>query len=594
MKDIVDQSSISEVIRLKFPGKNFVSKMLYNFLQLNKLNKLYKEYNQYQGIDFVDKVLERLEVKAVITEKDLNKIPKEGPFIIVANHPYGGIDGLLMLQQIIKVRPDFKVLANFLLHKIDNIQDFFIPVNPFENHKQKSNFEGARKAFEHLKNGHPIGIFPAGEVSTYQSEKNQITDKKWLDSAMKFVKRSKVPVVPMYFKGRNSKMFHILGKIHPSLRTVKLPSELLNKKNKKIKIRIATPIPVIHQKEFHELETYARFLRTKTYLLGSSIDVVKLFRRKLRTTPKEIISPINVDILSHEIEIAKQKYNLFDTGDYSVLCSPSYDIPNVLNEIGRLREITYRSIGEGTNNSSDLDQFDLYYFHLIIWNNREKEIVGAYRIGKGKDIIKQFGIRGFYSRSLFRIKEEFIPTLQESLELGRSFIVEKYQKSPISLKLLWKGIFAFMLKNPEYRYLYGPVTISGELKNYSKSLIVDYIRTNYWDDELSAYIKPKNRFVSKKSKYIDNEFILKYSKSIKNLDNYVKEIEPFYSVPILFKKYIQLNAKFLGFNLDQNFNNCLDGLILVDYYNIPYEILSSLSKHEKSKVSKIDGLNQVG
>jgi putative hemolysin len=248
-------------------------------------------------------------------------------------------------------------------------------------------------------------------------------------------------------------------------------------------------------------------------------------------------------------------------------------------EIGRLREVTFRDVGEGTNKSFDLDQFDLHYNHLIIWDNAKKQLAGSYRIGKGKDILSQYGKNGFYISSLFKIKKAFYPVLEEAFELGRSFIVKEYQRQPFSLVLLWKGILCYLMKNPEYSYLIGPVSISNDFSKKSKSLIVQYLRKNHFNLQLSDYIKPRKKFRIHKKLLKDNELLIEgMDKNLKILDLYINEFQPSYSVPVLLKKYLQLNGKIIGFNIDPDFNNCLDGLMVVKIADIPSLILDKLGK----------------
>jgi putative hemolysin len=292
-----------------------------------------------------------------------------------------------------------------------------------------------------------------------------------------------------------------------------------------------------------------------------------------------IIEPVNKELILSDLNNLKDKYHLLSQGAFSVYCAPFLAIPNLILEIGRLREVTFRDIGEGTNKSIDLDQYDIHYNHLIIWDNIKMQLAGSYRIGKGKDILNQYGKKGFYLNSLFRIKKGFIPVLNESLELGRSFLVKEYQRHPLSLMMLWKGILCFLLKNPEYRFLIGPVSISNDFSIKSKSLIVQFVRKNYYDFTLSAYIKARKKFMISKKLFHENEIILDgMDKNLKILDLYINKFQPSYSIPVLLKKYLQLNGKIIGFNIDPDFNNCLDGLMIIKLSDIPDQMIDSLSK----------------
>ncbi|MGQ1909290.1 lysophospholipid acyltransferase family protein [Marinifilum sp. RC60d5] len=565
-----------------FGGESFAKLLMY-LLKLNKLNELYSANCRKDGIDFIDALIDDLGIKFEIDDEELKRIPKEGPFISISNHPFGGIDGIILIKIICMVRPDFRAMANFLLKKIQPIQDYFLGVNPFETRKGvASSTGGLKEALRHLSDGKPLGIFPAGEVSSYRFETHNITDKQWMPSILKFIKKAEVPVVPIYFQGSNSLIFHLLGMIHPTLRTVKLPSELLNKKNKTIRIRIGNPISVKDQKDFTDINQYGRFLRTKTYMLGTPIEVKKFYKLKRRSKKEKVeplIDPVDPELIRSEVESLKEDYMLFKSRSYVVYCAPSAKLPNILTELGRLREITFREVGEGTNQSIDVDEYDLYYHQLFIWDEENHKIVGAYRVGKGNEILSGYGLKGFYLQSLFKMSKQFQPVLNQSLELGRSFIVKEYQRKPMPLFLLWKGILYFLLKNPESRYLIGPVSISNQYSNLSKDLIIKFIMSNYFNYELGQLVKPRKQFKVKTSD-LDIDILLETAKSdINKLDKLIGDFEITNDkLPVLLKKYISLNAKIIGFNIDPNFNDCLDGLIVIDLFDVPLKVIESLSK----------------
>jgi putative hemolysin len=580
--NLINKEDIANAARLHGFGGELLSRLLMQFLRLNKINKVYGSLYEKEGIEFIDAVINELGIKFEVSQEDLNRIPKDKPFITVSNHPFGGIDGIILIKLLSEIRPDYKVMANFHLSKVDPINNFFLPVNPFEKRgNTESSYSGIRTSFTHLKEGYPLGIFPSGEVSTYYSDNNQICDKQWQNSVLKFIKKAEVPVVPIYFTGSNSWLFHLLGRIHPMLRSAKLPSELLNKKNKLIKIRIGNPIVVKEQSEFPDVSQYGRYLRARTYALGTPLEVRKFFKRSLKRPKKveEIVDPFPKEKIVEEITKISKTYELFRSKSYQVLCAPSFEMPYVLQEIGRLREITFREVGEGTNRSNDLDEFDLYYHQLVIWDTEAQKIVGAYRVGKGNEIFQLYGIKGFYIQSLFRIKRDFYPIMQESIELGRSFIVKEYQKKPLSLFLLWKGILYFLLKHPELRYLIGPVSISNEFSKFSKSLMVDFIKQNHYDDEFAKLIYPRKDFFVQAEMNVDKQIFLNGGNAdIGRIDRVIKDVEQSISMPVLLKKYLGLNAKIIGFNIDPKFNDALDGLIILDIYEVPRNVIESLVK----------------
>lgn len=583
--NLIESNDIKAAGKLdRFGGKlggSLVAKLVMHIMRLNKINKLYSDVYDENSEAFLEQLIEALGVTIEVNQEDLEKIPASGAFITISNHPFGGLDGIILIKLLSKIRPDYKVMANFLLKKIEPIKDYFLGVNPFESRRDISSAGGLKEALRHLSEGKPLGLFPAGEVSAYQADSNSVEDKEWSVSVLKLIRKANVPVIPIYFKGSNSLLFQLLGFIHPMLRTVKLPSELLNKKNRIIKLRIGSPITTETQDSFTDIRQYGKFLRAKTYLLGSSLEVKKFFLKsqKAGKNVEPIAQEMPVEVLQKEIENIKDDYLLFSMKNYTVYCAPTIKIPNILNEIGRLREVTFRAVGEGTNRSIDLDEFDLYYYHLFIWDDDNQRIVGAYRVGKGKDIIDRYGVKGFYINTLFKIRKEMMPILYESIELGRSFVVEEYQRKPFPLFMLWKGILYFLIKNPEYRYLIGPVTISGKYTDVSKELIMKFIRKNHWEGELAHCIIPRCKY-SVETNDPDVDVMVEASgDDISALDKLIGDIEPSSDkLPILLKKYISLNGRIIGFNIDPKFNMCLDGLLILDLFDVPMSTIESLSK----------------
>jgi putative hemolysin len=579
---LVETDEFIKAARLnKRIGGASAAKVLMTLLRINKINKLYDDLSHFKGMEFIDALIDRLQLEFEVSEEELAKIPKDGAFITVSNHPFGGIDGMLLIKVLHKLRPDIRVLSNFVLNKIEPVSEYMLPVNPFERRKgAASSLTGIKLALEQLQEGRVLGIFPAGEVSSYNEDNYGISDREWQYPAMKMIRKARVPVVPVYFQGSNSRLFHILGLIHPTLRTVRLPAEVFNKKHKKIRIRIGNPVSVKEQDTFSDISTFGRYLRAKTYSLGSVLEVKKFFRPRINlgSRVEPVAEPVAPGLIYDEIEKIREDYSLFSSDQFDVFCTPSIEIPQIMNELGRLREITFRDVGEGTNHSMDIDEYDLYYNQLFVWDNKNKLIVGAYRVGKGKEILMRYGVKGFYLQSLFRMNRRFHPTLKQSLELGRSFIIKEYQRRPMPLFLLWKGILYFLLKHSEYRYLIGPVSISNNFSQFSRGLIMKYIREHHFDKKLSRYVRPRTRY-NVPGFNIDEEVILESADDLNKFDRFIKEVEPNdYTIPILLKRYLKLNGKIIGFNLDPKFNNALDGLLVLDLYDVPMETIASLSK----------------
>ncbi len=594
MKKLIATEDIIKAAKLNRFGGAGAARVLMLLLRINKVNKLYSSIAHLRGVEFINQLIKELRIHFEVSEEEINRIPKTGPFITVSNHPYGGIDGLLLVKIMSMVRPDYKVLANFLMQRVEPVKEYILPVNPFEDRKDiKSSVTGIKYTFKHLQEGCPMGIFPAGEVSSYNLETVGISDKQWQIPVLKMIKKASVPVVPIYFQGTNSRLFHLLGLIHPSLRTVKLPSELFNKRKKSIRVRIGNPISVKEQSEFSDIDRFGRFLRTKTYALGSALEVQKFFRPRFFKDKKaeEVIPPVNPEKIEAEINQIRDRYLLFESGEFEVFCAPSYCIPSIINELGRLREITFRLVGEGTNRSLDIDEFDLYYNQLFVWDKETRLIVGAYRVGKGKEIMMQYGIKGFYIQTLFKINHHFYSVLEKSLELGRSFIIAEYQKKPLPLFLLWKGILYFLLKNPEYRYLTGPVSISNRFSEFSKGMIIRFIMQNHYNHEFAKYIRPRKKFNVPGHEDFDTDIIIESANDLNKFDKFIRDVEiSGYNMPILLKKYLKQNGKIIGFNIDPLFNNALDGLLILDLFDVPIETISSLSK-EINDESILDRFN---
>ena len=569
--------------KLYIPEGTIITETLLQIIKFKQLNKVISEIKNEDPHILIDHILDELELKYEIPEEDLKNIPEKGGFITVSNHPYQGIDSMLLFKIFHKKRNDFKIMASFLLRDIEPLHDVILPINPAgSGQKNKSSFSGIKEGIIHIKNNKCLGIFPAGEGTAHFEMSKRIIDNEWQIPAVKFIKNARVPVIPVYFHGTKSRLSYIVSKVSPILRFSTLPAELQNKKNRIVKIRIGKPVTVKEQDGFKDISQYGRYLRARTYLLGTPLEAGNFFNKlsfRIKTNPEPVDEPVPSEILTAEFNRVRKDYELFNINNFSLVCAPTLAIPELIKEIGRLREITFREVGEGTNKSTDIDEYDLYYNHLFIWDTEANRIAGAYRIGKGKDISAIYGTSGFYINSLFKIKKDFLPVLRESLELGRSFIVKDYQKKALPLFLLWKGILLFLLRNQEYRYLIGPISISNEFSKFSKSLIVEFIRKYFFDHEKAQFIEPRRDFVVKDDKVVDRKiFVDVAGNDINRIERIITDIEPGYRIPVLLRKYLEINGRIIGFNVDPKFNDCLDGLLIVDLYNTPPDLYKGLSK----------------
>jgi len=584
MTELISKEDVSKALKLEKVKLKLLAPAIMKLLKLSNVNDAYLTAKEQGGASFTDKLLEGFGVTYEVSDSDLSNIPKTDPFILISNHPYGGIDGIILLSIVSKIRPDFRMVANYLLKQIPTVSDAIIAVNPFENIGEKGmNIAGVKQVLSHLKTS-PLGIFPAGEVSSIKLNNFKISDKKWDAGVGKIIAKAGIKVVPVYFSGHNSLAFNLLGLLHPNLRTIKLPSEMFNKSKSNIKLRIGKPIP------FKELANYESdkildYLRAKTYALGAAEEQNKKlnFKVNLRklAKPQQLIAAVSPQLMQEEINAVRAQTHMFDYENLEVHIASFKDIPHVMREISRLREEVFRSVGEGTNHSCDTDEFDKYYKHLFVWDKVAKKLAGSYRLGEGDVLFKKFGVKGFYLNQLFKMSKEMHPMLFQSIELGRSFVALEYQRKPASLMLLWKGIHEYIKMNKErFLYMIGPVSISNSFSDLSKDLLVAYIRHNHWDNKISKWIEPKKRFHYQSKTEGKNILLQKHSEDIKLLDNFIGEIEgnQKLKVPILVKKYLKLNGKIVSFNVDPNFNDSLDGFLIVEVKGIPEEAFEMVSR----------------
>ena len=566
--------------------------LLMKVLKISTLNKVYNRNKHLKEIDFLNGVVDDLQIKFEIPEEDFKRLPKDGAYITISNHPLGGIDGILLLKLMLEKEPNFKIIANFLLHRINPLKQYIMPVNPFENHKDaKSSVLGIKETLRHLSDGKPLGMFPAGEVSSYK-DGQLVVDKPWEEGAIKVIRKAQVPVVPIYFHAKNSRLFYILSKISGTLRTAKLPSELFSQKNRVIKVRIGKPISVAEQNEYNTIESYSEFLRKKTYMLANPFEkeskLLTPSNLKISRNPKEIAGPANEEKIISEVKALRDTdCRLLQSKNYEVFFAEANKIPSILHEIGRLREITFREVGEGTNESIDLDKFDQYYHHLFLWDEEAKRIAGAYRMGLGSEIYPKSGIEGFYLNELFRFEPELHEMMHQSIEMGRAFIIKEYQQKPMPLFLLWKGIIHTTLRFPEHKYLLGGVSISNQFSDFSKSLMIEFMKSNYYDPYIAQYIHPKKAY-KVKLKDADKDFIFNETEAdLNKFDKIIDELEPgILRLPVLIKKYIKQNAKVVAFNVDPLFNNAVDGLMYIRIADIPESTMKPVMEEFQAELER--------
>jgi putative hemolysin len=522
--------------------------------------------------EFLNNVLDRFQIRHSICPEDRRAIPRKGPTVVIANHPFGGIDGILLASILCSVRTDVKILANYFLGRIPEMRPLFFMVDPFGNKFSiNKNRTALKKAVRWIRGGGLLMVFPAGEVSHFRWKTKKIEDPEWDKRVARLIRWTRARVVPAYFKGRNSLAFQAAGLIHPLLRTLMLPRELLQKQSTHIHLKIGSPIPYRRIAGITRDSDLTAYLRFRTYLLGNAFDRTPGFlntpviRRVARKSRQTIVAPKSTAGLTKEIDGLAQDQHLCVHGALHVYEAFAGQIPNALQEIGRLREETFRKVGEGTGKSIDLDRFDQHYRHLFVWNSETHEVVGAYRLAATDDVLKRFGKEGFYTYTLFKYQTRLLSQMGPALEMSRSFVRPEYQKSYTPLLLLWKGIGQFVVRHPRYKILFGAVSITDEYSSYSRRLMASFLKSNSFLQDLSQLVRPRKPYRQKAIPELETTKAASWPEDIDELSSWISDIETDgKGVPILLKQYLKLGGKLLSFNIDPAFGNVLDGLIMVD------------------------------
>jgi putative hemolysin len=544
-----------------------VGKPLGRVLALDVISRLSRNIPKgATGRDYLREVMRTFGFTCSVTPEDLERIPKQGPLVVVANHPFGGMEGLLLAEMLHQVRPDVKIMANYLLGRIRELRDMFILVDPFGTEKALGrNIAPLRESIAWLRDGACLGVFPAGEVAHFTMRERRVAEPAWSPSIARIIRACGATVLPVHFSGANGPMFHLAGLVHPRLRTILLGREFVNKSRKTVEVRIGTPIPASKFEELSDKQAvdYLR-LRTEVMGRGGTKPGKMLSRFPLRTISRQeaLIAPLDSELMAAELARLPEQCRLLTSGEFSVYEAKASEIPLVLKEIGRLRELTFRKVGEGTGKSCDLDTFDKHYGHVFIWNNRKLEVAGAYRLGRTDEILAGHGVEGLYVSTLFKLKSGFTHELGPALEMGRSFVRPEYQKSYNSLLLLWKGIGMVVAREPKYRKLFGPVSITNDYQAASRQLIAGYFESQRGMPQLSKLVKPRSPL--KGTSWLKRAVKALVS-DVEQLSELVSSVESDQKgIPVLLRQYLKLGGKLLAFNVDREFSNALDGLIVVD------------------------------
>lgn len=561
------------------PLDDLIATLLDRISNLRELDKRYQAVPPSKDpAEFIDLALSALDVAPEVHREELRHLPLLGPAIVCANHPFGAIEGLLIAHVILNRRRDLRILANAHLHRVCELRELLIGVDPFEGKGAiRENVQPLREAIRWVRDGGTLLMFPSGEVSHLQLRRVRVTDREWRPSVSQIARKADAPVVPVFVSGRNSWSFHILGCLHPRLRTALLPRELVNKLHRRVPIQFGPPVNPKRLDVFPSYGQSARYLRLRTYSLAEVRRDRTLPPGSTSVTQKNRRRPIAARcegrLLEAEFEALPDEQKLVRGTTLQTAYARPEQIHWILRELGRLRELAFRNVGEGTGKAADIDKFDSAYCHLFLWNSERREIAGAYRFALVDEILSMIGKHGLYTYSLFTYGRRFTDGLHQALELGRSFVHPDYQRSYAALMLLWQGIGRFVARNPRYHRLFGPVSISNDYHPVSRQFIVDFLLENRLENALARDVRPRTGLRRRPKTFWRREDLADIL-DIDAVSDVVERLEGGErGLPILLRQYLKLGGVLLGFNVDRSFGNVLDGLILVDLLKTDRSVL---------------------
>jgi len=546
------------------------------FIPMEQARELYQRVRSAPQGFRLEALLAEMKIKLKVPCTDLERIPVKGPLVAVANHPFGVLDGVALAVLLSRVRRDVKILTNSLLEGVPELHDHCIFVDPFNaTTSTDKSLKPLKQAMEWLHQGGALAVFPAGEVSQWNVREAQITDPAWNTVAARLVRGTGASALPVYFCGRNSVTFQLLGLmnlglINPKLRTLFLLQEFLQQREKDVQVRIGGAIPSELIANLDSDEEATEYLRLRTYLLSyRGRKPISLPTKMRAALPRKAQEPIAAEVPSqfviNDIAALPAERLLVENAEFAVYAARASELPHLLDELGRLREITFRAAGEGTGRSADLDRFDAYYWHLLLWNKEKQELAGAYRAGNTDEIIREHGIKGLYTNTVFRYDEQLFLKIGSALELGRSFVRPEYQRQYAPLLLLWKGIARFVAAHPETPVLFGAVSISNEYSSLSREMIVRYFEQREDGREFAGLIQARTPFRAHKLRRWDCGALCSVLRDLDELAEPISDVEEDgKGVPILIKQYAKVGGRLVGFNLDRKFSDVVDGLVIVD------------------------------
>ncbi|MGA9075991.1 MAG: GNAT family N-acyltransferase, partial [Candidatus Sulfotelmatobacter sp.] len=556
-----------------FPG---IPALAEKFVPVEKVRELYRRVQRSPEGFGLENLLAEMRVELHADGADTARIPATGPVVVVANHPFGMLDGAMLAVLLTRVRPDVKVMTNYLLRDVPELARHCIFVDPFQSDRGAcsssidTNRRAVREALTWLRNGGMLAIFPAGEVSQWQFPQAEIVDPVWNDTAVRLIRRTGATALPVYFCGRNSVSFHLFGMIHPRLRTAFLLQKFIQQEGRTVEVRVGSEIPSESVAGIGDDREAIEYLRWRTYLLARRSRPEKSWsvgvRSKISEKVQKPVAPAEpAQVLAAELNRLASDRCLVENADLAVYLVNANETPRMLQELGRLREVTFRGAGEGTGKQRDLDRFDKYYWHVLLWHKTKQELVGAYRAGNTAEILAERGVNGLYTSTLFRYDVRVFENLGPALELGRSFIRPEYQRQYAPLLLLWKGIARLLVTHAKISVLFGAVSISNDYSKASREMIYRFFEARMREDDLAGMIEPRRPFRPAGLRPWDCRAMCAALRDLEDLSQPITDVETDgKGLPILLRQYAKIGGKMLAFNVDRKFSNVLDGLVVVD------------------------------
>lgn len=529
------------------------------------------EYERIRSLrqegSFPEMILAARNIVVNVSRHETIRIPRKGPCIVVSNHPLGAMDGVALLSEMLRLRSDVKIIANEILHEVAELREYIFPVDVVGSNAVAKNATAMRAAYRHVAAGGMLIAFPAGEVSALRHFPPGIHDRRWSEHMSRLAKSTAATVVPAYVKARNSGLFYAAGCLHPFVRTLMLVREMLRFRDRSMDIVFGSPIRQTTQVREMSAESFRDLLRFRSDFLRFKAKEERAAGGLELVRGEKVIDPVSAYSMAAEIDKLDGRQRLVETEEFLVVGAEFRSIPTVMQEVGRLREISFRLAGEGSGKSCDIDVYDSMYTHIIVWSKSTNAVVGAYRVGRVDELLRRYGRNGLYGNTLFTFSDTILNALTPSLELGRSFVRPEYQRDPSVLALLLRGIGAYVAQYPHYRYLIGAVSISDTYSDASKRLMVNSLMAHHLDRTIARGVSARRPVGVNLFRNWDGLLHSRTLLPIPELDSLIRDVEPQgKGVPVLLRHYTKIGGRIAALHRDEDFGGCIDAFIIVDLH----------------------------